>query len=196
MGSGRLSDTWRLDEVFIRINGQEHYLWRAVKEDADVIDILVQPRRDQRAAERFFRRLRRGQGKQPFPIVTDKLRSYSAAVRRTWAKSPTSQNDRPTIVRKSRVRLRANENGKCADSNPLAKRSGGSSPSRRRPESLPTRTALAESDESSTSAFAILRDLADCHSGVKPLHDNQPRRTKMTLPAQVDDNAGSSVRGE
>jgi putative transposase len=63
-------------------HGQQHYLWRAVDQDGDVIDILVQPRRDQRAAERFFRRLLRGQGKEPFRIVTDKLRSYSAALRR------------------------------------------------------------------------------------------------------------------
>jgi putative transposase len=79
---GRLGDTWHLDEVFIRINGQQHYLWRAVDQDGDVIDILVQPRRDQGAAERFFRRLLRGQGKEPFRIITDKLRSYSAALRR------------------------------------------------------------------------------------------------------------------
>jgi len=54
---GRLGYSWHLDEVFIRINGQQHYLWRAVDQDGDVIDIVVQPRRDQRAAERFFRRL-------------------------------------------------------------------------------------------------------------------------------------------
>jgi putative transposase len=78
---GRLGDTWHLDEVFIRINGQQQYLWRAVDQDGDVIDILVQPRRDQRAAERFFRRLLRGQGQEPRRIVTDKLRSYSAALR-------------------------------------------------------------------------------------------------------------------
>jgi putative transposase len=78
---GRLGDIWHLDEVFIRINGQQQYLWRAVDQDGDVIDIMVQPRRDQRAAERFFRKLLRGQGKEPFRIITDKLRSYSAAVR-------------------------------------------------------------------------------------------------------------------
>jgi putative transposase len=78
---GRLGDRWHLDEVFIRINGQQQYLWRAVDQDGDVIDILVQPRRDQRAAERFFRRLLRGQGQEPFRIIIDKLRSYSAAVR-------------------------------------------------------------------------------------------------------------------
>jgi transposase-like protein len=80
--SGSPRRHWQLDEVFIRINGQQHYLWRAVDQDGDVIDILVQPRRDQRAAERFFRRLLRGQGKEPFRIVTDKLRSVLLACSR------------------------------------------------------------------------------------------------------------------
>ena len=78
---GRLGDNWHLDEVFIRINGRQQYLWRAVDQDGDVIDILVQPRRDQRAAERFFRRLLRGQGQEPIRVVTDRLRSYPAAMR-------------------------------------------------------------------------------------------------------------------
>jgi putative transposase len=78
---GRLGDSWHLDKVFIRINSKQHYLWRAVDQDGDAIDILVQPSRDQRAAERFFRRILRGQGKKPFRIITDKLRSYSAAMR-------------------------------------------------------------------------------------------------------------------
>src|SRR6266446_2339067 len=76
---GRLGDIWHLDEVFIRINGQQQYLWRAVDQDGDVIDILVQPRRDKRAAERFFRRLLKRQGRAPRRLITDKLRSYSAA---------------------------------------------------------------------------------------------------------------------
>ena len=59
---GRLGDHWYLDEVFIRINGQQQYLWCAVDQDGDVIDILVQRHRDQCAAERFFRRLLRRQG--------------------------------------------------------------------------------------------------------------------------------------
>ncbi|MEO8051332.1 MAG: DDE-type integrase/transposase/recombinase, partial [Acidobacteriota bacterium] len=64
----------------------QQYLWRAVDQDGDVIDILVQPRRDQRAAEKFFRRLLHGQGKEPFRIIADRLRSYSAAVRTTLCK--------------------------------------------------------------------------------------------------------------
>ena len=78
---GRLGDTWHLDELFVTIQGQRQYLWRAVDQDGDLIDILVQPRRDQCAAERFFRRLLKGQGSEPWRLVTDKLRSYGAAHR-------------------------------------------------------------------------------------------------------------------
>ena len=73
---GRLGDTWHLDELFVTIQGQRQYLWRAVDQDGDVLDILVQPRRDQRAAKRFFRKLLKGQGSEPRRLVTDKLRSY------------------------------------------------------------------------------------------------------------------------
>jgi putative transposase len=79
---GRLGDTWYLDELFITIRGRQQYLWRAVDHDGDVIDILVQPRRDRAAAERFFRKLLKGQGRTPRRMITDKLRSYAAAHRR------------------------------------------------------------------------------------------------------------------
>jgi putative transposase len=78
---GRLGDTWHLDELFVTIQGERQYLWRAVDQDGDVIDILVQPRRNRRAAERFFRKLLKGQESEPRRLVTDKLRSYSAAHR-------------------------------------------------------------------------------------------------------------------
>ena len=78
---GRLGDTWHLDELFVTIRGQRQYLWRAVDQDGDVIDILVQSRRDRRAAKRFFRKLLKGQGCEPRRLVTDKLRSYGAAHR-------------------------------------------------------------------------------------------------------------------
>ena len=67
--------------MFVTINGERQYLWRAVDQDGDVIDIVVQSRRNRRAAERFFRKLLKGQGKVPFRLVTDKLKSYSAALR-------------------------------------------------------------------------------------------------------------------
>ena len=78
---GRLGDTWHLDEMFIAIQGQQHYLWRAVDQDGDTIDILVQRRRNKHAAVRFFRRLLKGQGVEPRWLITDKLRSYDAAHR-------------------------------------------------------------------------------------------------------------------
>ena len=75
---GRMGDTWYLDELFVVIQGQQQYLWRAVDQDGDVIDILVQSRRDRRAAARFFRKRLKAQGRGPLRLVTDKLRSYSA----------------------------------------------------------------------------------------------------------------------
>jgi len=78
---GRLGDTWHLDELFVSIQGRRQYLWRAVDQDDDVIDILLQPRRDRLAAARFFRKLLKGQGREPRRLVTDKLRSYAAAKR-------------------------------------------------------------------------------------------------------------------
>ena len=78
---GRMGDTWYLDEVFVAINGRRQYLWRAVDQDGDLIDILVQSRRDQHTARRFFRKLLTDQGLAPRRLVTDKLRSYSAAHR-------------------------------------------------------------------------------------------------------------------
>jgi putative transposase len=78
---GPMGDTWYLDELFVNIQGRQQYLWRAVDEDGDVIDILVQSRRDRRAATRFFRKLLKRQGSVPRRLITDKLRSYAAARR-------------------------------------------------------------------------------------------------------------------
>ncbi len=78
---GRLGDTWYLDEVFVTIHGRQQYLWRVVDQDGDLLDILVQSRRDRQAAVRFFRKVLKGQDRSPRRLVTDKLRSYSAAHR-------------------------------------------------------------------------------------------------------------------
>jgi putative transposase len=77
--SQRPGDRWHLDEVFLRIAGRLQYLWRAVDQDGEVLDILVQPRRDKRAAKKFFRKLLKGLKYIPRVIVTDKLGSYAAA---------------------------------------------------------------------------------------------------------------------
>jgi len=77
----RPGDKWHVDEVFIRINGQHHYLWRAVDQDGNVLDVLVQSRRNAVAAKKFFRRLLKGLQYVPRVLVTDKLGSYQVAHR-------------------------------------------------------------------------------------------------------------------
>ena len=74
-------DTFFIDEVFITITGQRYYLWRALDQDGDVIDVYLQTRIDAKAAKRFFRWLLRSHGKSPWKIVTDRLRSYGVAHR-------------------------------------------------------------------------------------------------------------------
>jgi len=72
----RPGDKWHLDEVFLTINGRRHYLWRAVDQDGNVLDILVQPRRDAKAAKRFFHKLLTKQCRVPRVLVgTVNLRS-------------------------------------------------------------------------------------------------------------------------
>src|SRR5207249_7928775 len=75
----RLGDRWHLDEVFLKIQGKLQYLWRAVDQDGEVLDILVQSRRNKRAAKKFLRKLLKGFQYVPRAIITDKLRSYAAA---------------------------------------------------------------------------------------------------------------------
>jgi putative transposase len=77
----RPGDKWHLDEVFLPINGERQYLWRAVDQDGNVLDILVQRRRDKHAAKQFFRKLLKGLTYVPRVIITDQLKSYGAAKR-------------------------------------------------------------------------------------------------------------------
>ena len=65
-----------MDEVLITIRGERYYLWRAVDQDGDVLDILVTRHRDRRVAKRFFHKVLKQQGKAPWQLVTDKLRSH------------------------------------------------------------------------------------------------------------------------
>ncbi|KAB2756690.1 MULTISPECIES: IS6 family transposase [Brucella] len=77
----RLGDKWHLDEVVITIKGKRHFLWRAVDQDGFVLEVLVQKRRDTKAAKRFMRKLLSSQGASPRIMVTDKLGSYGTAKR-------------------------------------------------------------------------------------------------------------------
>ena len=111
---GPRGDTWYMDEVFIKINGELHYLWRAVDQDGDVLDILVQKHRDKRAAKRFFRKLLKGSRYSPRVMVTDKLRSYGAAKKEVmpgvvnrqgkWENNRAEISHQPTRQRERQMR--------------------------------------------------------------------------------------------
>jgi putative transposase len=77
----RRGDKWHLDEVVITIAGNKHWLWRAVDQESFVLDVLVQTRRDKKAAKRLFRKRLKKQGRAPRVLITDKLKSYAVAKR-------------------------------------------------------------------------------------------------------------------
>lgn len=105
-------DTFYIDEVFVKINGKRHFLWRAVDQDGEVVDVFLQSRRDGVTAKRFLKRLLRRHGGEPRRIVTDKLRSYGVAHREVIAEAihDTAQyaNNR---AEKSHEPTRARERG-------------------------------------------------------------------------------------
>src|SRR6195256_5367237 len=87
----RPSDRWHLDEMVVRIAGKQMYLWRAVDHEGEVLDMLVQRRRDKRAALRLMRKLLRKQGFVPKLLTTDKLGSYGSAFRHLRLTCPHEQ---------------------------------------------------------------------------------------------------------
>ena len=107
-------DTFFIDEVFVKIGGKQKYLWRAVDQDGDVVDVFLQERRDGTAAKRFFRRLLKSHGDKPWRIVTDKLRSYGVAHRELipaaihdtdqYANNRAELSHQPTRVRERGMR--------------------------------------------------------------------------------------------
>ena len=107
-------DTFFIDEVFVKIQGKQHYLWRAVDQDGEVVDVFLQARRDGKAAKRFFKRLLRTHRNEPKKIVTDKLGSYGVAHRELipdtihdtsrYANNRAELSHQPTRVRERGMR--------------------------------------------------------------------------------------------
>jgi transposase-like protein len=118
---GQLADLWYLDEVFIKINGVLHYLWRVVDQDGEELDILVQKRRKNRAAMKFFKKLLKIQQALPLKIVTDNLRSYSAAKRDIMPSVEHSTEQYETSSVNCPISRLDNKNGKYGGSNQKAK---------------------------------------------------------------------------
>ncbi|HJO74864.1 MAG TPA: IS6 family transposase [Rhodospirillales bacterium] len=88
------SDYWHLDEMAIMIRGKRHWLWRAVDNEGEVLDFLVQPKRNAREALKLIRKLLKKQGWPPTRIVTDKLRSYHVAFRKLGLSAEHIDNKR------------------------------------------------------------------------------------------------------
>ncbi len=98
----------------MKIKGEQHYLWRAVDQDGEVVDVLLQTRRDGAAAKRFFKLLLKSHGGEPRKIVTDKLRSYGVAHRQLipdvvhdtsqYANNRAELSHQPTRVRERGMR--------------------------------------------------------------------------------------------
>ena len=107
-------DTFYIDEIFVKINGKQHYLWRAVDQDGEVVDVFLQAHRDGKAARRFFKRLLRCHNGEPRKVVTDKLRSYGVAQRELmpevihdtsqYANNRAELSHQPTRVRERGMR--------------------------------------------------------------------------------------------
>jgi putative transposase len=87
----RPSNRWHLDEMLVRIAGRRMYLWRAVDHEGEVLDMLVQRRRDKRSALRLMRKLLKKRGFTPTMLVTDKLGSYGSAFRQLRLTCPHEQ---------------------------------------------------------------------------------------------------------
>ena len=107
-------DTFFIDEVFLRIGGKQYYLWRAVDQDGEVVDVYLQKRRDGAAARRFLKRLLKKHRDEPRKIVTDKLRSYGVAHRELipdtihdtsqYANNRAELSHQPTRIRERGIR--------------------------------------------------------------------------------------------
>ena len=107
-------DTFFIDEVFVKIDGKQHYLWRAVDQDGEIVDVFLEKRRDGAAAKRFFKRLLKKHQDEPRKIVTDKLRSYGVAHRELipdtihdtsqYANNRAELSHQPTRVRERGMR--------------------------------------------------------------------------------------------
>src|SRR5438477_9314165 len=110
-------DKWHLDEVFLTINGERHYLWRAVDQDDNVLDILIQSRRNKQAAKRFFRKLLKGLPYVPRVIITDKLRSYERRNAKSCLEWSIANTNDSIIERKTRTNRHDYARRKCGDSN-------------------------------------------------------------------------------
>jgi putative transposase len=201
----RPGDRWHLDEVFIKINGEQRYLWRAVDRDGTVLDILVQDRRDTAAVRRFFRTLLKKTGAVPRVVVTDRLRSCGAARRTvmpsvghrqsTYLNNRAENSHQPTRQRERAMKGFRSVGG----AQRFLSAFSGISPHFRPPPSSDPRIRLSSRDD------RPLRDLGADHRHCRPAHravntqpepdSTTPRHTVRQPRTQQRDNAHESAGG-
>ena len=108
--------TWHLDEVYLKIGGRMVYLWRAVDAEGEVLDVLVQSKRNKHAALKLMRKLLKKYAFVPERLVTDDLRSYSAAARDLGIERRHDAGDGRTIERRTRISRRGGGSARCSAS--------------------------------------------------------------------------------
>jgi putative transposase len=154
----RPGDKWHLDEVFLRIRGKIHYLWRAVDQDGTVLDILVQSRRSAKAAKRFLKKLLKGLQYVPRVVVTDKLKSYAAAKKQILPGVEHRQsrylNNRAEVSHQPTRRREAVQVAAAGAAVPLQPRSD--------PQPVPAPSPPADRFRASRHPGSCLPDLARC----------------------------------
>jgi transposase-like protein len=123
-GRPRPSARWHLDEMVVRIAGKRMYLWRAVDHEGEVLDMLVQRRRDTQAAHRLGRKLLKKQGFAPKLLVTDKLGSYGWLSGNCASPALTIEASEKTIALKTPIKMRGDGSARCSGSSLLDPRSG------------------------------------------------------------------------
>jgi transposase-like protein len=120
--------TWHLDEVYLKIDGRMVYLWRAVDAEGEVLDVLVQSKRDKRAALKLMRKLLRKYAVDPERLVTDDLRSYRAATSISASTTCTTADDGRTIGPRIRISRPDGGSARCNASRARALRKNSSPP--------------------------------------------------------------------
>jgi len=141
----RPTGRWHMDEMVVTIAGKRFWLWRAVDSEGEVLDLLVQSKRNTAAAIRLMRKLLRKQGFAPEEIVTDKLRPYGAAIRQLGLSPGTSKASVGTIGLRTRISPPGGVNARC---------NGSSRPDRPSASCPPMPPSTTPSTSSATSSHA------------------------------------------